>query len=99
MMSEPPVIRWTHYGDVTQEVLDAAIKARQLHPRGMASAQEGYAVILRELDELWDEVRKHRAVILEELDKSLEHLAAMRKGAIRVAAMGLAFVVEVCDAQ
>jgi hypothetical protein len=52
----------------------------------MASAHEGYAVILEELDELWDEVKLQRRDVV-----------AMRKEAMHVAAMALRFVRDVCD--
>lgn len=52
------------------------------------SAHEGYAVILEELDELWEEVRKNQKV------RSVER---MRKEAIQVAAMALRFIEDVCD--
>lgn len=55
----------------------------------MASAHEGYAVILEELDELWDEVKKGGTE-----PRSVER---MRKEAIQVAAMALRFVHDVCD--
>jgi hypothetical protein len=35
-------------------------RARSLHPP-ISSAHEGYAVILEELDEFWEEVRKRRS--------------------------------------
>lgn len=52
-----------------------------------ASAHEGYAVILEELDELWEEVKKNPAKRDPE---------KMLKEAVQVAAMGLRFVVDVC---
>ena len=50
-----------------------------------ASTHEGYAVILEELDELWDEIKKNS-------DKE-----SMRKEAIQVAAMGFRFIVDCCS--
>lgn len=50
------------------------------------SAHEGYAVILKELDELWDEVKCN--------PKDWE---AIRKEAVQVAAMALRFIEDVCD--
>ncbi len=48
----------------------------------MNGAHEGYAVILEELDELWDAVKKN----------DVPHA---RKEAVQVAAMALAFLIEV----
>lgn len=66
---------------VEQEVLGAVGK----HAR-FASAHEGYAVILEELDELKGEVWKKR----EERDK-----AKMQEEAVQVAAMAVRFVLDV----
>lgn len=52
----------------------------------MHGPHEGYAVILEELDELWEEVRAQKH------DKD-----AMRKEALQVAAMAIRFVVDVCQ--
>ena len=51
------------------------------------SAHEGYAVILEELDELWDEVRAWQPG---------SDLTAMRKEAIQIAATALRFVHDLC---
>ena len=56
-------------------------RARTIHSP-MNSAHEGYAVILEELDELWDAVKSN----------DLDHAKAE---AIQVAAMALAFILEV----
>ena len=49
------------------------------------STHEGYAVLKEEVDELWEAIKaKH----------SIEHL---RREAVQVGAMALAFVVECCD--
>lgn len=67
------------------EMIDELARARFKH-RDMASAHEGYAVILEELDELWDEIKAQTP------DRS-----KMRKEALQVAAMALRFVEDVCD--
>jgi hypothetical protein len=52
----------------------------------MRGAHEGYAVILEELDELWDEIKRQK------IDAE-----AMRKEAVQVAAMAMRFVMDVCE--
>ncbi|MGB8274118.1 MAG: hypothetical protein WCF16_02485 [Alphaproteobacteria bacterium] len=69
-----------------QEISESLVKAEAKHAP-MQSAHEGYSVILEELDELWEEVKR------QERDP-----AAMRKEAKHVAAMGLRFLKDVCDA-
>ena len=61
-------------------------RARSMFP-AFNGPHEGYAVILEELDELWDEVKA---------SKPGADRAAMRKEAIQVAAMALRFVHDVC---
>lgn len=69
------------------EVLGELIKARAAH-RPMTSIHEGYAVILEEFDELWDEIKmKH------------PDPAKLRKEAIQLAAMALRFLIEVAYKQ
>lgn len=51
---------------------------------GFASTHEGYAVLLEEVDELWDEIKNNG---------SKDRLT---KESIQVAAMGLRFIVECC---
>jgi hypothetical protein len=50
------------------------------------SAHEGWAIILEEVDELWDEVRKRQG----ERD-----LALMQREAVQIAAMALRFALDV----
>lgn len=50
-----------------------------------ANAHCGYAVILEELDELWDEIKKRHG------ERDLER---MRREACQVAAMALRFMVD-----
>jgi succinate dehydrogenase/fumarate reductase flavoprotein subunit len=52
----------------------------------MNSAHEGYSVILEELDELWDEIKKRRAARDDQ---------AMRTEALQIAAMACRFVLDV----
>lgn len=73
---------------VINEVRDEVIRAKTLWPDNFHNAHEGYAIILEELDEMWDHVKTNQ----ESRD-----LAAMRKEAIQVAAMAVRFAAEVCD--
>lgn len=69
------------------EVLAELVKARAAHIP-MTSIHEGYAVILEEFDELWDEIKvKH------------PDPAKLRKEAIQLAAMALRFLIEVAYKQ
>jgi len=67
----------------SMEVLQELHRARKKFPK-LNSGHEGYAVILEELDELWECVKNNQP-----------HLA--RKEAVQVAAMALAFMVEITD--
>lgn len=69
------------------EILTELGRARKKFPP-FHSHHEGYAVILEELDELWQDVKASKP--------GSDH-AAMRKEAIQVAAMALRFVHDVCD--
>ena len=51
------------------------------------SAHEGYAVLLEEVDELWEEVRKK----IKERD-----INKLRGEATQVAAMALRFIIDIC---
>lgn len=68
--------------EVAKEVTRAVSQHGPMH-----SAHEGWAVILEEVDELWEQVRMKR----ENRDPD-----AMRKEAIQIAAMGVRFVLDVC---
>lgn len=60
------------------DVRGEIIRARRKHERGINSPHEGYAVILEEVDELWDLVKKQTA----DRDR-----AEMRKELVQIAAM------------
>jgi NTP pyrophosphatase (non-canonical NTP hydrolase) len=52
------------------------------------SAHEGFAVLLEELDELWEHVKTNQ---------KRRDIAAMRKEALQVAAMALRFAIDICN--
>ena len=52
------------------------------------SAHEGYAVLLEEVDELWDHVKTNQ---------KKRDIAAMHKEAIQVAAMAIRFEHDICN--
>lgn len=60
-------------------------RAQSIYPR-FNSPHEGYAALLEEVDELWDEVKA---------SKPGSDRAAMRKEAVQVAAMALRFLHDV----
>lgn len=66
--------------DVVKE-LNEAIEIHSL----FTSAHHGYAIILEELDELWDEVKKK---------KSIRDMKNMRAEAVQVAAMAMKFIIS-----
>jgi uncharacterized protein YaaN involved in tellurite resistance len=73
--------RYVAVGEAVQQEI---LRARRQHAP-MRGAHEGYAVMLEEVDELWQEVKDRR----RDLDR-------MRAEAIQIAAMAICFVVEVC---
>lgn len=60
-------------------------RAQAKHPP-LKSAHEGYAVILEELDEVWEHVKAKR-----------QDLPAMRRELFQVAAMAQRMAEEICD--
>ena len=52
------------------------------------SAHESYAVLLEEVDELWEHVKTNQ---------SKRNVEAMRKEAIQVAACAMRFAIEICN--
>lgn len=72
---------------ILEEIQKECETASRLFP-SFHSAHEGYAVLLEEVDELWDEVRKN---------PRKRDMSKMRAEAIQVAAMALRFLVDVCE--
>lgn len=69
------------------EELTAELKQAEAMFPSFHSVHQGYAVILEELDELWDEIRKKP----EDRDP-----AKLRAEAVQVAAMAIRFVNDLC---
>lgn len=72
--------------DRVMAMVRAELAAATLKFGPFASAHEGYAVILEELDELWDEVKnnKHDDAVIRQ-----------RREALQVAAMGARFLLDI----
>jgi hypothetical protein len=70
---------------VKVELLDATNKFGAFH-----NAHEAYAVLLEEVDELWDEVKRKQR-------EGYERLRRMQEEAIQVAAMAVRLVLDCCS--
>lgn len=74
----------------TDQAIIALVKeysrAIALHPTGMRSAHEGFAILKEEVDELWDEVKKKQPT--QDIEK-------LKKEALQVGAMALRFLVDI----
>jgi len=68
--------------EYSRDVLNELARAEEIYPP-FNSAHEGYAILLEELDELWDEVKRKPA----DLDLNLMYLEATQ-----VAAMAIRFM-------
>jgi hypothetical protein len=93
--------------DTLNAICESYVKAREKHAP-MRGPHEGYAVLLEEVDELWDEVKAWQpkpeaggdtmneiAANSVRIDEYNARMRAMRKEALHVAAMALAFLLEV----
>lgn len=70
-------------------VLEEVERAQQKYPP-FNSAHEGYAVLLEEVDELWDEVK---------MAPTRRRSDFMYAEAVQVAAMAVRFLVDVCKTE
>lgn len=86
-MSYPTIL--PTIGNSLAEELDEALHKAITKHAPFNTAHEGYAVILEELDELWDEVKAWQP--------DNHRVAEMRKEAVHVAAMAIRFIKDVCD--
>ena len=75
--------------DIAAEAAEELVKARRKFA-GFNSAHEGYAVLLEEVDELWDHVKTNQ---------TKRNAKEMRKECIQIAAMAMRFAIEICDEQ
>ncbi len=66
-------------------IMEEVLRAKTMFPGDFANQHEAYAVILEEVDELWDEIKKNQRNY---------DLAAQRKEAIQAAAMLVRLLVE-----
>jgi len=76
-----------HTSEITElfnAVYQEFMRARQRHIQ-FKSPLHGYAVILKELEELWTEIKKGEGLCSSE---------AMRKKAVQVAAMAVRFIYD-----
>jgi NTP pyrophosphatase (non-canonical NTP hydrolase) len=70
---------------VTNNIIHEVKRAKTLFPNNFVNQHEAYAVILEEVDELWDEIKKNQRNY---------DLEAQRKEATQAAAMLCRLLVE-----
>jgi glutamyl-tRNA reductase len=75
-------------GNKIAEEIDDELHRAVTNHKPLNSAHEGWAVILEEVEELWEEIKKRR---------SMRDLSNMRSEAIQIAAMAIRFVKDVCE--
>lgn len=75
--------------DICKEVYEEMKRATDQYG-AFNSAHEGYAIILEEMDELWDHVK---------MNQRKRDYVAMRKEAIQLAARAACFVYDICDTE
>lgn len=70
--------------EIGLEMATEVKRARDMYPK-FVSMHEGYAVLLEELDELWDEVKQKKG-----------DPAKLRMEAVQVGAMAIRFIQDCC---
>lgn len=75
------------------EVVDEVDTARDKYP-SFQSPHEGYAVILEEVDELWELVKAYKAGKFKDFDYRTKTQAEFRNEAKQIAAMALRFMID-----
>ena len=73
---------------IIADVIEEHDRAISLHPK-FNSRHEGYAILLEEIDELWDIIKINHA-------KNPECRKDMKKEAVQVAAMAIRFIEDCC---
>ncbi|GMA49346.1 hypothetical protein GCM10025857_07030 [Alicyclobacillus contaminans] len=76
-LTTQPFYHW----DIVEDIVSEYRRASEKFPP-FNSAHEGYAVLLEEVDELWDSIKANDA-------------AGTREEAVQVAAMALRFLIDV----
>lgn len=71
------------FEDMFNEFYNATLKFNKFN-----SSHEGYAVLLEEVDELWEEVKKK---------SSLRDIDHMREEANQIGAMAMRFIYDLCE--
>jgi len=67
---------------VLAKIREELLRAKRKHPKPFNSPHEGYAVILEEMDELFDEVRA-------------DNITRQREEAVQVGAMAARYLLEI----
>lgn len=82
-------IGYDNYGqkmlDVLNEINNEVVRAKSMFKEDFVNQHEAYAVILEEVDELWDEIKKNQKIY---------DLPAQKKEATQAAAMLVRLLVE-----
>ena len=71
--------------EIASEMAVEVKRAREMYPR-FNSTHEGYAILLEEVEELWDEIKQKQSDNLK-----------LRTEAIQVGAMAIRFIQDCCS--